>query len=93
MDIGQPLEHAMDFIQGCVDAGYILVVCTSRPAALTHTWLKRHLDVEWFNSHPDAFMFIQISPQPPQPGVPYLSRDAIMFPGEYPTIEDPGAYR
>src|SRR5260370_15915425 len=70
MDISQPLGGAIAFLQDCVDAGYLVIICTSRPGATVSHWLKKNVDPDWLNKHPDGLQAVQISPShlsPPSP--------------------------
>jgi len=79
-EIGTPLPSALEFLINAANAGIEVQISTHRPQNVVWNWLRVH--------SPGMESIVHVSPQPPPPGMPYLSRYAYHIDDTYPTVEE-----
>jgi hypothetical protein len=79
-EIGSPIPEGLEFLVNATAAGIDVQISTHRPQNLVWNWLRVHC--------PGMENIVHVSPQPPPPGMPYLSRYAYRIDDAYPTVEE-----
>jgi predicted HAD superfamily phosphohydrolase YqeG len=72
--IGTPVVGSQAFIQQLVDAGFKVVIYSSRPAEAIYAWLNQH-----------QFPSLEIAAAKPMASM-FVDDRALMFRGDFPTI-------
>jgi hypothetical protein len=78
-EIGPPIPAALEFLVNAVKAGIDVQVSTHRARNSVWNWLRVH--------SPGMEHIVHVSPQPPPPGVTYVSKYAYRVGDTYPTVE------
>jgi hypothetical protein len=79
-EIGSPIPDALEFLADVTAAGIDVQISTRRPQNVVWNWLRVNA--------PGMENIVHVSPQPPPPGMPYLSRYAYRIDDTYPTVEE-----
>jgi hypothetical protein len=80
-EIGTPIPEGLEFLANATAAGIDVQISTHRPQNLVWEWLRVHCH--------GMENIIHVSPQPPPPGVLYISRDAYrVLDDDYPTPDE-----
>jgi hypothetical protein len=79
-EIGTPIAEGLEFLADVAAAGIDVQISTHRPQSVVWEWLRVHC--------PGMENIAHVSPQPPPPGMPYLSRYAYRIDDTYPTVEE-----
>ena len=79
-EIGPPIPDALEFLADVTAAGIDVQISTHRPQNVVWDWLRVHC--------PGTEQVVHVTPHPPPPGMPYLSRYAYRIDDTYPTVEE-----